>query len=176
MCFSLVLWICIPFIASSPCRLGGLRFIDFIDWYLLAFQSKEHSDVTLEEMDKLIRKSVRSMKKHVRHFQKSGFDLVKVHAMSHLKDCIKRCGLPSEYDTGIYEHLHIALMKIPYRHSNRRNFMGQMVRHNQRLRILGDEADLHNCELLLSIEDVTALDKVNLRFFFDGLLRLNCQF
>jgi hypothetical protein len=64
-------------------------------------------------------------------------------------------------------------MKIPYQHSNRRNFVGQMVRHNQRLRILGDEADLQNCELLLSIEDVTALDKVNLRFSSDALLHLN---
>jgi hypothetical protein len=68
-------------------------FIDFIDWYILAFHSKEHSDEYLEEMDRLMRKSVRSMKKHAKHFQKSGFDLVKIHAMAHILHQAMRCSI-----------------------------------------------------------------------------------
>ncbi|CAM6096622.1 unnamed protein product [Calypogeia fissa] len=133
-------------------------FVHFLDWYLLAFQSKKHSESSLNEMDRLMRKSVGSMKKHVKIWQKSGFDIVKIHAMTHLKDCIKRYGLPMEYDTGVYEYLHIALMKLPYRHSNKGNFLGQIVQHNQKKRILLDEADLQE-ELHVQVGDVTALDK-----------------
>lgn len=115
-------------------------FVDFIDWYLLAFQSKQHSERSLNQMDQLMKKAVGSMIKHVKTWQKSDFNIVKIHAMSYLKDCIKRCGLPLEYDTGIFEHLHIALMKVPYRHSNKRNFMGQIARHSERSRVLLDEA------------------------------------
>jgi hypothetical protein len=36
----------------------------------------------------------------------------------------------------MYEHLHIAIMKIPYRASNRRDIIDYIVKHNRRMEAL----------------------------------------
>jgi hypothetical protein len=65
--------------------------------------------------------------------QASAFGTVKVHSVSHYPDCIWRSGVPSHYSANLYESLHIQLLKIGYRSSNRREAMEQVVLHHQKL-------------------------------------------
>ena len=73
-------------------------------------------------------------------WQKSDFHLVKVHAMSHFSDAIRRSGTPFEYNSNLYEHLHIALMKSAYRRSNKKDYINYIVKHNRRLQALRKNA------------------------------------
>jgi hypothetical protein len=62
--------------------------------------------------------------------QKLDFNLVKIHAMTHYVNSIKKFGVLFEYSANIYKHLHITLMKVAYRGSNRHDYMGYIVKHN----------------------------------------------
>lgn len=76
--------------------------------------------------------------------QASGFNTVKVHAVNHYSACIRRSGTPIEYSANIYEQLHIQLMKLAYRASNKRNSTEQIINHNRRLenvRRIDDDSD-----------------------------------
>jgi hypothetical protein len=95
-------------------------------------------------------------------YQKSNFDIVKVHAMTHLSDSIRRSGIPVEYSTNLYEHLHILLMKVPYRASNKKAFAKQMTHHNQRLLALSRRNTSSSFEVGKSDERYTVLDKVRI--------------
>lgn len=61
------------------------------------------------------------------------FCRIKVHMMSHYGDCIWRSGVPFEYSTNLYESLHLLLMKVGYRASNRRNAIPQVIDHHRTL-------------------------------------------
>jgi hypothetical protein len=80
--------------------------------------------------------------------------------MRHFSDAIRRSGSPFEYSTNMYEHLHINLMKSAYRSSNRRDYTGQILKHNSRLqsyrRKVGEVEAFDAAK-----EKVTALDQVN---------------
>ena len=73
------------------------------------------------------------MKRAMLKWQQSGFNIVKIYAMSYFNDCIRRSGLPWEYSTNMYEQMHTTLMNGGYRSSNKRQATPQMSRHNQRL-------------------------------------------
>ncbi|CAI7856040.1 unnamed protein product [Closterium sp. NIES-54] len=60
--------------------------------------------------------------------QSSEFDTPKVHAMLHVSDDIRRAGVPVHYCTDLYEHVHITLVKRPYRGSNKRNAEASITR------------------------------------------------
>lgn len=92
-------------------------------------------------------------------YQKSNFNIIKIHAMSHLSDSIRRSGIPCEYSTNLYEHLYILLMKVPYRASNKKDFAQQMTRHHQRLLAISRKTT-SSSEIGHSVERETALDKV----------------
>jgi hypothetical protein len=107
-----------------------------------------------------LRRALSSFKGTLSSWQRSEFSLVKVHAMTHYIDSIRRAGSPFEYSVNMYEHLHIVLIKQAYQGSNRRDHMGHIAKHNLRLQTLqrvvgnmdGFEAPL---------ERVIALDKVS---------------
>ena len=73
-------------------------------------------------------------------WQKSEFQIVKSHAMSHYSQAIQRSGSPFEYSSNMYEHLHIALMKTAYRASNKKDYQSFIVKHNRRLQALRKSA------------------------------------
>lgn len=107
----------------------------------------------------IIDRSISLFKRSLRDEQTSSFNLVKVHAMLHFSDSIRRSGSPFEYSTNLYEHLHINLMKTAYRSSNRRDFTGQILRHNSRLQAYRrKDGEMEARET--SNERVTALDEV----------------
>lgn len=93
-------------------------------------------------------------------YQKSDFDIIKVHAMSHLSDSIRRSGGPSEYLTDLYEHLHIQLMKIPYRGSNKKDYAKQMTKYHLRLLAIGRKSSTSD-PFDAPLDRETALDKVS---------------
>lgn len=51
----------------------------------------------------------------------------KLHAMSHYVGLIKALGPAAHYSTNQSERMHIQAAKVPYRRSNRRNFMLQII-------------------------------------------------
>lgn len=98
------------------------------------------------------------MVKELREWQKSEFELIKIHMMSHLSDSIRRSGVPCEYSTDMYEHLHIMIMKVPYKACNKKNFAKQMTRHHQRLLAIGQK--MPTSSKIDHQEREIALDKV----------------
>jgi len=62
--------------------------------------------------------------------QKSDWRIVKVHAMYHYVDDIKRAGNTSEYSADMWESLHKHIMKNPYRGSNKKNVVSQILNHH----------------------------------------------
>lgn len=85
-------------------------------------------------------RTVNSFKTHLTRWQKSSFNLVKVHNMIHYAGAIRRSGAPVEYNSNMYEHLHIAMVKTGYRISNKKNFLDHIVKYNRRLEALRNNA------------------------------------
>ncbi|QRW13184.1 hypothetical protein RhiLY_12183 [Ceratobasidium sp. AG-Ba] len=66
-----------------------------------------------------------------------GFDRIpKLHMLGHYTQDIRELGTPDGYSTETPEHLHILYVKIPWRMSNRRNPLPQMVQYVRRLEAL----------------------------------------
>jgi hypothetical protein len=108
-------------------------------------------------------RALENMKTHLGNWQKSEFKIVKIHAMDHFSPSIKRAGLPWEYSSNMFEHMHIALMKRAYRSSNRRKANKQMVTYNRRLEALRvAENDVESVMEKQDVNKKTALHKVML--------------
>lgn len=125
-----------------PCMIGLFpeatihTFVLFLKWYHAATRSSLHTEASLEQLDILMARVVDSFKTILSQFQKSGFNIIKVHMMSHFSECIRRSGLTWEYSTNQYEQMHIVLMKVAYRASNKRAATLQILNHNRRLESL----------------------------------------
>ena len=109
--------------------------------------------------------------------QASEFGTVKVHAISHLTDCIWRSGVPKHYSANLYERLHIQLLKIGYRASNRRDAIEWVIFHHRRLCALRALAGLDEIDELVDESPTipgreTALLKVSVEVY--RLLRKSC--
>lgn len=99
-------------------------------------------------------------------WQKSGFNTVKIHAMSHFNDCIRRFELPWEYSTNMYEQMHTTLMKAGYISSNKRQATPQIARHNQRLVALRKMQDtMEGLDNSREKEKYTSLDQVSFQSY-----------
>jgi hypothetical protein len=96
---------------------------------------------------------------HLSRWQKSRFNLVKVHNMKHYAGAIRRSGAPVEYNSNMFEHLHIAMVKMGYRASNKKNFLDHIVKYNRRLEALRTSAsEIDGC--YRPIGKNTTLEKV----------------
>ena len=81
-------------------------------------------------------RTVNSFRTHLTRWQKSSFNLVKVHNMKHYASFVWQFGAPIEYSSNIYEHLYMAMIKTGYRMSNKRNFLDHIIKCNWRLEAL----------------------------------------
>jgi len=63
-------------------------------------------------------------------------DLPKVHAMQHYEQRVRDFGNPDNFDTEYTEHQHIADAKDPYRSSNKRDPVTQMLRFVHRRTVI----------------------------------------
>ncbi|CAM6089392.1 unnamed protein product [Calypogeia fissa] len=134
----------------------GLR--KYLEWYGVAIRSRHHDEESLSHMDSLMTECIAALKRHLGSWQKSNFGLVKVHAMSHLSESIRRSGMPWEYSTNMYEQLHISLMKNAYRGSNRRAFNPQIVAYHVRLKAIREKMHDQDPTIGQPVERDTALD------------------
>ncbi|CAI7881641.1 unnamed protein product [Closterium sp. NIES-54] len=70
----------------------------------------------------------------------AGWNLLKVHLLTHLVDAICRAGLPREFSAAVYENAHIRNCKLPYRASNHRQPAQAIATHNVRASALAQLA------------------------------------
>ncbi|CAI5477908.1 unnamed protein product [Closterium sp. Yama58-4] len=61
-----------------------------------------------------------------------GWNLLKVHLLTHLPAAIRHRGLPQEFSAALYKNAHIRTCKLPYRASNHRAPTRAIARHNTR--------------------------------------------
>lgn len=103
----------------TACR--GL--MDFI--YLSQYPS--HDDDTLLEMEE----ALRTWHQHARYFTDIGahltLDIPKIHSMLHYADSITYFGCTDNYNTEMFERLHIDFAKKAWRASNKREELAQMT-------------------------------------------------
>ena len=66
-------------------------------------------------------RAVQILRTNVGAWQKSEFNLIKIHAMKHYMSTICRSEAPIEYTVNMYEHLYVALVKTTYRAINKKN-------------------------------------------------------
>ncbi len=78
----------------------------------------------------MIFKAIDTFKKVLILWQKSDFNLVKIHVMSHYVDSICRFGAPFEYSANLSELLHITLMKAAYYGSFCHDYTRYILKHN----------------------------------------------
>ncbi|CAI5535324.1 unnamed protein product [Closterium sp. Naga37s-1] len=67
-----------------------------------------------------------------------GWNLIKVHLLTHVPDAVRRGGLPQEYSAAVYENAHIRTCKLPYRTSNHRQPLQAIAAHNVRASAMGE--------------------------------------
>ncbi|KAF8415957.1 hypothetical protein L210DRAFT_3616358 [Boletus edulis BED1] len=60
-----------------------------------------------------------------------GFALPRQHSLTHYESLIRLFGVPNGLCTSITESRHITAVKKPWRHSNKHNVLGQILRTNQ---------------------------------------------
>lgn len=105
--------------AITACR----SLLDFI--YLAQFPS--HDDISLDGMDE----ALHCFHEHRAYFLRVGirehFNIPKFHSMHHYVEMIRLFGTTDNYNTEMFERLHIDFAKKGYRASNKRNEFPQMT-------------------------------------------------
>ncbi|CAI5486629.1 unnamed protein product, partial [Closterium sp. Naga37s-1] len=113
-------------VVGSP-QLEAIRA--YLDWYLCC-NAASHTERSLSELQA---KSTRLVKLLTTAFpeQKSKWNLIKTHLMTHFIPGIRRAGNVQEYSTNLFEHLHSTLLKQIYRRSNKRKVDTQIMKHHE---------------------------------------------
>jgi len=124
-------------------------FQTFLKWYWIANRRRYHTENSLTDVVKHGQRSVSydrrnflddnvvfcflifyRMVQYLTNYmpeQKTSWRIVKIHALSHYADDIRRGGITSEYSAEMWESLHKNLMKRPYRGSNKKNTSDQIL-------------------------------------------------
>ncbi|CAI5465902.1 unnamed protein product [Closterium sp. Yama58-4] len=101
----------------------------YCTWHREAWHRTYHTDASLANLDEMAKTLVPMlMDEFTVDDQASNFNVPKIHAMLHVTDDIRQRGVPIHYCTDVYEHVHVALMKRPYRASNKRNAEASITR------------------------------------------------
>ncbi|CAI5521028.1 unnamed protein product [Closterium sp. Naga37s-1] len=61
-----------------------------------------------------------------------GWNLIKVHLLTHVPESIRRGGLPQEFSSAVYENAYIRTCKLPYITSNHRQPLQAIAAYNVR--------------------------------------------
>ncbi|KAG8762506.1 hypothetical protein FRC12_008982 [Ceratobasidium sp. 428] len=121
--------------AQAPIKLVQL-IRALLDFSYLA-HGEQLTEVELTEMDKALASFHEAKYILIRNElvkDNDSFDrIAKLHMLGHYTDSIRELGTPDGYSTELPEHLHIIYVKIPWRMSNRRNPLPQMVSYVRRL-------------------------------------------
>ncbi|QRV96658.1 Zn-finger protein [Ceratobasidium sp. AG-Ba] len=162
----------LPIIVDAKAPPDFVRLVrNLLDFSYIA-HSARLSDVELTKMDEMLQafhkaKSVLLDRRDKRlGIMKGdeGFDrIAKLHMLGHYTQDIRQFGTPDGYSTETPEHLHIMYVKIPWRMSNRRNPLPQMVGYTRRLEALEiQRAQIEECygkDIEFDIRDVVFEDE-----------------
>jgi hypothetical protein len=78
----------------------------------------------------------------------------KIHSLQHYDQGVRDFGTPDNFDTEYTEHQHIIDTKQPYRRTNKRDPLPQMIKHVQRRMILEDKRSyLESLQPLSPVQD-----------------------
>ena len=97
----------------------------FVNWYMI-ISLPIQSEASLERAAQYLA----NFNDYKEEFRKIGcsVDLPKIHAMQHYQQRVKDFGVPGNFDTETTEHQHKSDAKDPYRATNQRDPVEQMLR------------------------------------------------
>jgi hypothetical protein len=97
----------------------------FVNWYII-ISLPVQSEASLEHAGKFLG----DFNEYKEEFQSIGcsVNIPKIHAMQHYDQRVRDFGSPGNFDTEYTEHQHILDAKDPYRASNKRDPVPQMLR------------------------------------------------
>ena len=111
----------------------------FVEWYFYA-SSPIQTEKTLAEQDALLSR-FDELKEPFVNISPSSLNFPKFHSLQHFSEATRRFGTPDNVDTEITEHQHRIDVKSPYRRTNKRNPLSQVVKFVERRTALEDKRE-----------------------------------
>jgi hypothetical protein len=111
----------------------------FVEWYFYA-SSPIQTDKTLVDQDALL-SQFDSLKGPFVEASPSSLNFPKLHSLQHISESTRWFGTPDNADTEITEHQHRIEVKTPYRRTNKRNPLPQIVKFVERRTALENKLD-----------------------------------
>ncbi|CAI5461430.1 unnamed protein product [Closterium sp. Yama58-4] len=108
----------------------------FLEWYAAAFRVESHTEDSIDALTKKQQNLLAILKRQFPK-QTSKWQLIKVHALTHLPYALETRAVPEEYSTNLFEHSHVRLVKRPYRSSNRRQINKAIISADEIRRAMG---------------------------------------
>ncbi|CAI5481309.1 unnamed protein product [Closterium sp. Yama58-4] len=102
-----------PFVMEGegiPIKRAAL--VGVLEWLESCVRAPFHTDASLTELDQRTRRMVQVVEA-VFPRGGQGYNLLKVHLLTHLPDFIRRNGVPREFSAAVYENAHIRTCKLP---------------------------------------------------------------
>jgi hypothetical protein len=109
----------------------------FVEWYFYA-SSPIQSEKTLVDQDALL-SQFDNLKGPFVEASPSSLNFPKLHSLQHISESTRWFGTPDNADTEITEHQHRVEVKLPYRRTNKRNPLPQVVKFVERRTALEDK-------------------------------------
>jgi hypothetical protein len=97
----------------------------FLQWWYLIVK-KSHSEDTITEAQVQLASFVKYVKVF-KQYSKTSFNFPKFHSMTHYTSFIKSRGSLDNFTMEHFEHQHILDAKIPFRHTNKKALIVQML-------------------------------------------------
>ncbi|CAI5532568.1 unnamed protein product, partial [Closterium sp. Naga37s-1] len=111
-------------------RVTCLAIVAILEWHESCIRASFQTDTSLTELEGRTKRYWGCEVVFPRGGQ--GWNLLKVHLLTHLPAAIRRWGLPQEFLAAVYENAHIRTCKLPYRSSNHRAPTRAIAQHNTR--------------------------------------------
>ena len=106
----------------------------FVNWFML-ISLPIQSEISLKDASEFL-KAFDQYKEAFREVSGCSLNIPKIHSLQHYEQKIRNFGTPDNFDTEYTEHQHIIDTKQPYRRTNKRDPLPQMIKHVQRRMVL----------------------------------------
>src|SRR3954465_938774 len=106
----------------------------FVHWFML-ISLPIQSEISLENASVFLN-AFDQHKKVFDDIPRCSTSIPKIHSLQHYEQRVRDFGTPDNFDTEYTEHQHIIDTKQPYRHTNKRDPLPQMIKHIQRRMVL----------------------------------------
>ncbi|CAI5479657.1 unnamed protein product [Closterium sp. Yama58-4] len=125
-----------PFVVENQVLpIQARALVGVLEWHESFVRAPYHMDRSLTEFDENTRRMMQAVQA-VFPRDAYGWNLLKIHLLTHMPDAVRRAGLPKEYSAAAYENAHIRTCKLPYRASNHRAPEQAILAHNTRVAVL----------------------------------------